>query len=166
MKPLHERLLDVPQVGKVSWIGVRSEHGAQLTELSEVAALEQRGLSGDVAVRGRPGGNRQVTLFQTEHLAVLTAFVAANVRPEQLRRNLLIAGVNLIALAKLEFRIGSDVVLLGTGACAPCSKMDASLGPGGFQAMRGHGGITAKVLRGGVIRLGDRVRVNGAASIP
>ena len=60
---------------------------------------------------------------------------------------------------KLEFQVGDDVRLLGTGACAPCSKMDVTLGPGGFQAMRGHGGITAQVLRGGVIRRGDRVSV-------
>ena len=159
MKSLRDRILDVPQVGTVSWIGVRPEHGAELSVLSEVEALEGRGLRGDVAAAGPVGGIRQVTLIQAEHLPVLAAWMHAEVAPGQLRRNLLVSGINLIALAKLEFRIGAQVVLQGTGACAPCSKMDDTLGPGGFQAMRGHGGITAQVVRGGLIRLGDRVSV-------
>jgi len=54
-----------------------------------------------------------------------------------------------------------DAVLLGTGNCAPCAKLDETLGSGGFQAARGHGGITARVERGAVIRVGDAVRVLG-----
>jgi MOSC domain-containing protein YiiM len=67
--------------------------------------------------------------------------------------------VNLIALKTLRFRIGDDVILEGTGPCEPCAKMDLALGDGGFQAMRGHGGITARVIRVGLLRLGDAVRV-------
>ena len=159
MISLQERLRRVPQVGHVSWIGVRSEHGAEMAELSEVEALAQRGLRGDVAARARTGGNRQVSLLQAEHLPVLSAFLAAAISPRQLRRNLLISGINLVALGKLEFRIGSEVVMQGTGACAPCSKMEETLGNGGFQAMRGHGGIIARVLHGGLIRIGDSVWV-------
>ncbi len=160
MKPLHERLLDVPQVGSVRWIGVRPEHGADMRELDEVEAVERRGLLGDVAARARVGGNRQVTLVQAEHLAVLAAWLrVAAVQPVQLRRNLVVAGINLLSLHKLQFSIGDDVILLATGACAPCSKMDATLGSGGFQALRGHGGITTQVVQGGWIRVGDRVRV-------
>jgi MOSC domain-containing protein YiiM len=160
MRSLGERLLDVPQLGEVSWIGVRPAHGAAMTVLSEVRALEGRGLDGDRAARGKPGSNRQVTLLQEEHLAVLASLTGAlEVRPEQLRRNLLVTRVNLLALIKLRFAIGDEVVLVGTGPCAPCQKLDESLGSGGFQAARGHGGITARVERGGLIRLGDSVRV-------
>jgi MOSC domain-containing protein YiiM len=159
MLSLRDRLLEVPQVGKISWIGVRGEHGADLTELDEVEAIEGRGLAGDLAALARVGGNRQVTLVQAEHLPVLSAFTGARVSAGQLRRNLVVSGINLIALSKLEFQIGDEVVLRGTGACAPCSKMDETLGYGGFQAMRGHGGITAQVVHGGTIRLADSVRV-------
>ncbi|HEY8944747.1 MAG TPA: MOSC domain-containing protein [Polyangiaceae bacterium] len=134
-----------------------------MEELQYVEALAGRGLMGDVAARGRSGHKRQVTLMQEEHLSAVASLVdAREVLPATLRRNLVVAGVNLIALAKLRFAIG-EAVLVGTGPCAPCGKLDEWLGPGGFQAMRGHGGICARIERSAVIRVGDPVRALGVA---
>jgi MOSC domain-containing protein YiiM len=94
-------------------------------------------------------------LIQAEHLAVLGALLRRGpVDPTLLRRNLLVRGVNLLALKGRRFRIG-DALLEGTGPCPPCSRMEEVLGPGGYNAMRGHGGLNARVIEGGVIRLGD-----------
>jgi MOSC domain-containing protein YiiM len=164
VRTLKERLHDLPRAGSVVWIGVRPEHGAAVIELDEVLAIEGRGLDGDVVVRGKGGGARQVTLVQAEHLPVIAALAGvAAVSPAALRRNLLVAGLNLAALARTRFAIG-EVVLVGTGPCAPCGYMDKAIGPLGFQATRGHGGITARVEKGGVISRGMSVRLLGSVS--
>lgn len=156
MLSLRERLRDVPQEGRVSWIGLRPARGAPMQIVREAVAVAERGLAGDRARRG----DRQVTLVQAEHLPVIARFASQSaVAPEQLRRNLVIEGINLLSLAKLSFAIGDEVILVGTGPCAPCGKLDELIGPGGFQATRGHGGITARIERGGILRVGDRVRV-------
>jgi MOSC domain-containing protein YiiM len=71
-----------------------------------------------------------------------------------LRRNIVVSGINLLALKDKQFRVGG-AVLAFSGLCHPCSKMERELGPGGYNAMRGHGGITARVVSAGSVSLGD-----------
>lgn len=139
----------------MQWIGVRPLRRGALVACETVAATPQDGLSGD---HGR-GGRRAVTLIQYEHLPVIAALAGqATIDAAILRRNLCVSGINLLALRDARFRVG-HVLLEGTGVCAPCSRMSeaAILGPGGYNAMRGHGGITARVVEGGRISLGDPV---------
>lgn len=164
MPTLLERMADVRAVGTLRWIGVRPGHDVPMIALERATVIEGRGIDGDRATKtAKPSGKRHVTLIQAEHLPVIAALTGhAAVEPASLRRNLVVSGINLVALKGLRFRIGASVVLEGTGPCEPCAKMDAALGDGGFQAMRGHGGLTARVIEGGVIAIGDRVVVQSA----
>ncbi len=149
-------LLDtLPQVGKVIWIGTRPARRADLQVVPEIAVTEAEGLVGDHY--GGRSKKRQVTLIQAEHLAGVAAILGkAPIDPGLTRRNIVVSGINLLAFSERQFRIG-EVVLEMTGLCHPCSRMEENLGPGGYNAMRGHGGITARVVRGGTIREGDEV---------
>ena len=160
MRPLHERMRDLPREGRVEWLGLRPAFGAPIVVVEAVVAIAQRGLAGDRTAAGGTSGKRQVTLVQHEHLPVIAALAGRDsAPPEALRRNVVVSGLNLVALKRLRFALGSEVILEGTGPCEPCGRLDETLGPGGFQATRGHGGITARVLRGGTVRVGDGVRV-------
>jgi MOSC domain-containing protein YiiM len=143
--------------GRVLWLGIRTARGEPMVELGEATLLEQRGVEGDRTTLGRGSGRRQVTLLQAEHLDVIARLVGRErVSPAELRRNVVVEGINLLAMRARVFRVG-EVLLEGTGNCEPCSKMERALGLGGYNAMRGHGGILARVLRGGTVKLGDEV---------
>nr|WP_276583726.1 MOSC domain-containing protein [Pseudomonas sp. RIT-PI-AD] len=150
-------LAEVPQRGRVHWIGVRPESRGAMLELDAVEARREAGLTGDHARPG-PRNARQVTLIQWEHLEVIAGLLGKPVLPIDLRRNLAISGINLFSLKGRRFRIGG-AILETTGWCQPCARLEERLGKGTFQAVRGHGGITARVLSGGIIRLDDGVGV-------
>ena len=141
--------------GRLEWIGVRPARDQSMLSLPYVE-IEEKGLTGDRTMRANA---RSVTLVQFEHLPVIASLSdRESIEPSDLRRNLVVSGINLLALRDKSFKVGS-VVLEGTGICAPCSKMEKSLGHGAYNAMRGHGGITARVITGGQIELGDSVEV-------
>lgn len=161
MSPLQELIAEVPQQGRVRWIGVRPQSRESMIELDAVEARRDAGLTGDHARPG-PRNARQVTLIQWEHLAVIQSLMGRAedqpVLPEELRRNIVVSGINLFSLKGRQFRIG-QAVFETTGWCQPCARLEQRLGQGTFQAVRGHGGITARVLQSGIIRLDDRLCV-------
>jgi MOSC domain-containing protein YiiM len=149
------RLLDAPMTpGRLEWIGLRPARRAPVLAMEAAMLAPGQGLEGD-RWKGAATGGRQVTLIAAEHLAAVGGFLGGGpLPPEALRRNLVISGVNLLALKGRRFRLGA-ALLECSGECHPCSRMEEILGPGGYNAVRGHGGITARVIEGGAIRLGD-----------
>lgn len=159
-----------PRAGRLDAIWLRPARRTPALSVPSVQAWPGQGLEGDRASRAAPrtgnpmGGKRQVTLIQAEHLPLIAAWTAAPaLDARDLRRNLVVSGLNLLAARSLFkdqalcLRIGTEVALEITGPCEPCSRMEELLGPGGYNAMRGHGGLTARVIAGGTLRVGDAV---------
>lgn len=145
--------------GTLCWIGLRPGKREPLRRVETAQLSTSEGLVGD-RYAGR-SGTRQVTLIQQEHLAAIAGIMGrSDIDPALLRRNLVVSGINLLALKQRRVRVGG-VILAVTGLCHPCSRMETALGAGGYNAMRGHGGLTARVLRSGSIALGDEVVMLG-----
>lgn len=150
---LRELVNGYAKPGTVMWIGVRPERRAPLLPLASVM-IQETGIDGDHRVKA---GKRAVSLIQWEHLSVIAALANKDaVTPEELRRNFVVSGINLLGLRNRTFRIG-EAVLKGTGICAPCSRMEENLGAGGYAAVRGHGGITADIISPGIVSLQDSI---------
>lgn len=142
--------------GRVVWIGLRPARRQPMLPVESARLDIADGLIGD-HYSSRTGGARHLTLIQAEHLAAIAGHLGREtVRPEELRRNIVVSGINLLALKGRRFALG-EALLEWTGECHPCSRMEEILGPGGYNAVRGHGGITARVLEGGEVELGHRV---------
>ena len=155
MPTMKELMNTLPQRGRVAWIGLRPARRAQPVVVEGVEVTTEQGLIGDHYDSKMK--TRQVTLIQGEHLDAVAAMLdVAAIDPALIRRNIVVRGINLLALKNRQFSVG-DTLLEFTEECHPCSLMEANLGAGGYNAMRGHGGITARVVRGGRIHLGDEV---------
>ena len=158
MSNMKKLLRTIPQVGKVDFISIRPERKMLPSSVENVKISIEKGLEGD-HYKGS-SRKRQVTLIQAEHLKAMASLLRKDrIDPLLTRRNIVVSGVNLLAFKDMQFQIGEDVILEMTGACHPCSQMETNFGEGGYNAMRGHGGITAKVIQSGEIRIGDKIRL-------
>ncbi len=154
--------------GRVEAVVVRTERNKSAEVVDAAKAEPGLGLMGDRRAKNKrtdkASRKRELTLIQAEHLPLIARWCGMeNIEAARLRRNLAISGVNLLAMkspfadVRLEWQIGNEVCIEVTGPCDPCSKMEAELGSGGYNAMRGHGGMTAMIVSGGIIRVGDVV---------
>jgi len=143
--------------GKLTWIGLRPERKIAMNIVEEVLAVEDLGLEGDRRCTGTPGSARQVTLINQEHIDIVASLLGIDsINPNLLRRNLVVSGINLLALRHQRFKIG-EAEFEANAHCHPCLRMEQALGQGAVGAMLGHGGICAKVITGGTMSIGDAV---------
>jgi MOSC domain-containing protein YiiM len=156
--PLDRYAADLPE-GRVIWIGVRPKRREPLVKVDWANAVESMGLEGDHRMGKTPGSGRQVTVISAEFIAQITHFLGRKyIEPALLRRNIVVAGLNLNALRRQRFRVG-EALLEASALCHPCARMEEILGKGGVAAMIGHGGLCARIIEGGVIHTGDAVHV-------
>lgn len=129
------------------------EHG--IVEVESVRCLAGRGLEGDRFLDFKPDYKGQVTFFSIEVYRKLCETLHVSDRPPSVfRRNIITEGVDLNSLIGKEFEL-QGTRFLGTGECTPCYWMDQAFAPGAEEALKGHGGLRAKILSDGVIRVGS-----------
>ena len=164
LSTLRDLTTQFAQLGQLEAIYLRPTRGMVADMPSLANAIAGYGLQGDRSMQsGKKDGKRQVTLIQAEHIFALEKLIKKPINAAILRRNLVVSGINLLAAKSLfkdqilHLTIG-DVVLEITGPCEPCSKMELTLGRGGYNAMRGHGGVTARIITGGELQIGQAVR--------
>jgi MOSC domain-containing protein YiiM len=120
----------------------------------ELSCLAGRGIEGDRFLDYKPDYAGQITFFEVEVFEALCATLRlTEASPAGLRRNVVTRGVVLETLAGREFCV-QGVWFRGAGECKPCYWMDAALAPGAEAWLRGRGGLRARILTDGVLRLG------------
>lgn len=154
---IYARYLQHLKPGQLAWIGLRPGHKQPMLAVDSAVALQNLGLEGDHRSNKTAGSGRQITIISSEYIQQIEHFTGLqHIAPAALRRNLVVSGINLGALRHQQFTVG-EALLEANALCDPCSRMESALGPGGFAAMLGHGGLCAKIICGGRVAIGDAV---------
>lgn len=147
------------RMGRVEAICIAPEGSTAMQAVQEVQAIAGLGLSGDRYAKGsgfyspRPTdpGAREVTLIEAETLD------AVGLAAVEHRRNLTVRGVPLSELLGKRFSVG-DVVLEGVRDCPPCVHLEELTRKHHLvAALATSGGLRARIVVGGTIRVGDAV---------
>lgn len=130
----------------------------------DLQAIEQAeikvdgGLVGDRYFRPKDGGkpDQEITLIESEALEALARECGIPLQPVQVRRNLVTRGVPLNHLIDREFTVG-EVRLRGIRLCEPCAHLEAMTHQGVREGLLHRGGLRARVIKGGTVRVGDQI---------
>lgn len=116
-----------------------------------------RGLVGDRYRAMETGHKRQITFFDLAvHHELQALFPGLGFETDIYRRNVITEGVDLNTLVGHRFRLGG-VLFEGVEECRPCYWMDGALGrPGAEEAMKGRGGLRARILEDGKLSTGSQ----------
>jgi len=127
--------------------------GQPVLAVREVECVAGRGLRGDRFFDFKPDYKGQVTFFDGAiYDELCIRFDVHDREPSVFRRNIITRGVDLNALIGVEFEI-QGVRFLGCAECSPCHWMNQAFGPGTEAALKGRGGLRAKILKDGILRV-------------
>ncbi len=163
-KPLQAKNAQLSDRGQLVGIARRDKRRAPMEEIGAGSITTEAGLIGDH--KGKKFRNRQITVLSLEQWLEALASIPAEVDGEPLklpwtarRANLLVEGVDLPRARGGILRIG-PVKFEVTYPTQPCKRMDEAQ-PGLLKALHPawRGGVTARVLEGGEIQLGDEVEI-------
>ena len=124
-----------------------------VVEVGEVECVAGSGLVGDRFFGFKENYKGQITFFSSEVFEeICRQLGVAGKSPGATRRNVITAGVDLNSLIGQKF-ILQGVEFEGVCECSPCYWMDAAIAPGAEAALQGRGGLRARILTGGKLRV-------------
>jgi len=123
-----------------------------ILEVPAIDCVAGHGIRGDRFFDYRDDYKGQITFFELEIFHELCrALAVPNASPGALRRNVIVAGIDLNSLIGETFGV-QGVRFYGTGECKPCYWMDQAIRPGAEMFLRGRGGLRARILSDGQLR--------------
>jgi MOSC domain-containing protein YiiM len=170
-------MLDTPAaesaaaLAKATWTGfVRFLHIAPraflpMRAMPAITLIAGKGIEGDRYMIGREEGfyshkpeeGRQVTLFELETLVALKRDASIALGPQEHRRNVTVEGVPLNHLVGQRFWLG-ETLLEATRLSIPCRHIEEITGKAIFDPLINRSGLNCRILKGGVVKVGDLVR--------
>ena len=123
-----------------------------MIEVPQIECVAGSCIRGDRYFDHKPDYKGQITLFAFETHEWLAEHLDVHGKALSVyRRNVITRGVDLNSLVGQEFEV-QGVRFLGTEEAKPCLWMDHAVGEGAEKALRGRGGLRARILSDGVLQ--------------
>lgn len=123
-----------------------------IVAVEELECVAGRGIRGDRFFDYKPDYKGQITFFSLEVLEALRRELGLpDAQPQATRRNVFVRGDDLNALVGSEFEV-QGLRFAGVEESRPCYWMNAALGPGAEEWLRGRGGLRCRILTNGWLR--------------
>lgn len=133
----------------------RSPDDFPLVETHEIECVAGHGIRGDRFFDYRHDYKGQITFFSREVFDLMSkTFGLTSKSPGVLRRNVIVSGVELKGLIGIEFAL-QGTRFTGSAHCSPCYWMDTAFAPGAEKFLAGRGGLRARILTDGWLRVGE-----------
>jgi MOSC domain-containing protein YiiM len=148
----------------VEGIFLAPEAGAEMKSVQAATALESCGLEGDSYCAGTGHWSRfgrvcEVTFIAAEDLHDIERETGVSIKNGEHRRNVVTRGTSLKALRHGERFLVGEVIFEYRGPRSVCRYIERLTEPGMTQALKGRGGICARVTENGAIRVADEIEV-------
>ncbi len=126
-----------------------------IEEVETIDCVAGSGIRGDRFFDFKPDYKGQITFFdQAVYERVKVEIANKEFPPYAFRRNVIVSGIDLYSLIDKEFTIG-DVTFSGSCEAKPCYWMDEAVAPGTEEFLKGQGGLRAKIVKSGTLKLGE-----------
>ena len=126
---------------------------APAIELEQAECVAGKGILGDRFFGYKTDYRGQITFFEFGWYQKLCEhFGISHLPPSGFRRNVITEDIDLNTLIGVEFEV-QGVKFLGTEECKPCYWLDQVFGAGTEKFLEGHGGLRARILTDGFIRV-------------
>jgi MOSC domain-containing protein YiiM len=124
-----------------------------LVECPEIQCVAGHGIRGDRFFDFKDNYQGQITFFALEVFEeVCRSLGVTGKSPTVTRRNVITAGADLNELVGVEFAV-QGVRFAGVEQCSPCHWMDFAIAPGAEAALQRRGGLRARILTDGRLRV-------------
>lgn len=123
-----------------------------IVAVEQIECVAGRGIRGDRFFDYKENYKGQITFFAMEVLEALRRELnLPNVSPQATRRNAFVRGADLNALIGQPFEV-QGVRFEGVEESKPCHWMNAALGPGAEEWLRGRAGLRCHILTDGILK--------------
>ena len=123
-----------------------------ITKVEQIECAAGHGIRGDRFFDYKENYKGQITFFAMEDFDALRRELnLPEAKPQATRRNVFVRGADLPSLVGKPFEV-QGLRFEGVEESKPCHWMNAALGPGAEEWLKGRAGLRCRILTDGVLR--------------